>query len=97
MCKGSQRIRGYRDRLRGTAIFEEIAKNMDTCAVYRAIHLELVASLSTDDFLQALRRFIARRGRPTIIYTDKGKNFIGARNLLQKIEWDKIKLFSTIQ
>jgi len=67
-----------------------------TCAVYRAIHLELVASLSTDDFLQALRRFIARRGRPTIIYTDNGKNFIGVRNLLQKIEWDKIKQFSAI-
>lgn len=30
-----------------------------TCAVYRAIHLELTTSLSTKAFLQALRRFIA--------------------------------------
>lgn len=33
-----------------------------TCAVFRAIHLELVISLSTEGFIQALRRFIARRG-----------------------------------
>lgn len=30
-----------------------------TCAVYRAIHLELVDSLSTVVFIRALRRFIA--------------------------------------
>ncbi|GBM98525.1 hypothetical protein AVEN_53817-1 [Araneus ventricosus] len=34
-----------------------------TCAVYRAVHLELVSSLSTESFMQALRRFWARRGR----------------------------------
>ncbi|XP_035227617.1 uncharacterized protein LOC118199863 [Stegodyphus dumicola] len=30
-----------------------------TCAIYRAIHLELVTSLSTETFIQSLRRFIA--------------------------------------
>ncbi|XP_011700215.1 PREDICTED: uncharacterized protein LOC105457307, partial [Wasmannia auropunctata] len=68
-----------------------------TCAIYRAIHFELTTSLSTDAFLQALRRFIARRGRPAIIYTDNGTNFVGARNLLHKIDWDKIKRFSATQ
>lgn len=34
-----------------------------TCAVYRAIHLELVSSLSTEAFIQSFRRFISRRGR----------------------------------
>ena len=37
-----------------------------TCAVYRAVHLELVTSLSTMTFLMALRRFIDRRGRPSV-------------------------------
>ncbi|XP_011860462.1 PREDICTED: uncharacterized protein LOC105557751 [Vollenhovia emeryi] len=68
-----------------------------TCAVYRTIHLELATSLSTEAFLQVLRRFIARRGRPSIIYTDNGTNFVGARNLLHKIDWNKVQQFSSAQ
>lgn len=56
-----------------------------TCAVYHAVHLELVTSLSTEEFLEAFRRFIACRGRPSIVCSDNGKNFVGFANLLQKI------------
>ncbi|GFX98674.1 integrase catalytic domain-containing protein [Trichonephila clavipes] len=35
-----------------------------TCAVYWAIHLELIPSLTTKAFFQSLRRFISHRGRP---------------------------------
>ncbi|GFV84026.1 integrase catalytic domain-containing protein [Trichonephila clavipes] len=48
-----------------------------TCAVYRAVHLELVSSLSTESFMQALRRFWARRERGSTLYTDNGTNFVG--------------------
>ncbi len=34
------------------------------CLATRAIHIELSASLSTDDFLATLRRFMALRGCP---------------------------------
>ncbi|CAL1273138.1 unnamed protein product [Larinioides sclopetarius] len=61
-----------------------------TCAVYRAIHLELIQSLSTDGFLLGLRRFIARRGRPRKMYSDNGTNFIGADNLMASLDWKKI-------
>ncbi|GFT43815.1 integrase catalytic domain-containing protein [Trichonephila clavipes] len=61
-----------------------------TCAVYRAIHLELVNSLTSDAFLLALRCFIARRGRPQTIYCDNGTNFRGAFNDLSKLNWSKI-------
>lgn len=61
-----------------------------TCAIYRAVHLELVSSLSTERFLLALRRFISRRGRPSIIYTDNGSNFVGANLALKNLDWDKI-------
>ncbi|GBN38586.1 hypothetical protein AVEN_110871-1 [Araneus ventricosus] len=60
------------------------------CAVYCAIHLELVNSLSADAFLLALRRFIARSGRPRTIYCDNGTNFRGASNDLSKLNWRKI-------
>ncbi|UYV80233.1 hypothetical protein LAZ67_18002105 [Cordylochernes scorpioides] len=63
-----------------------------TCAVFRDIHLELVTSLSTEAFIQALRKFIARRGRPTVIYSDNGTNFVGANNALKALNWKKIVL-----
>lgn len=66
-----------------------------TCAVYRAVHLELVTTLSTEGFLEALRRFIARRGRPLVIYSDNGKNFVGASNLLRAVNWKKISQYCT--
>ncbi|GIY09698.1 uncharacterized protein CDAR_266781 [Caerostris darwini] len=43
-----------------------------TCAVLRAVHLELIPSLGTNDFIQAMRRFIARRGRISVMYSDNG-------------------------
>jgi hypothetical protein len=61
-----------------------------TCAVYRCVHLELVTSISTEYFIQALRRFIARRGRPSVIYSDNGTNFIGTSTVLKKVDWEKV-------
>ncbi|CAG4928687.1 unnamed protein product [Colias eurytheme] len=54
------------------------------CMATKAVHLELVSDLSTSAFLAALRRMIARRGLPGHIYSDQGKNFIGANNVLQQ-------------
>ncbi|GFT61343.1 integrase catalytic domain-containing protein [Trichonephila clavipes] len=49
----------------------------------KAVHLELVPTLSTDAMLSALRRFIARRGHPSEIHSDNGTNFID-RNITWK-------------
>ncbi|GFX73914.1 uncharacterized protein TNCV_397251 [Trichonephila clavipes] len=56
-----------------------------TCAVFRAVHLELITSLSTTDFIQAMRRFIARRGRISVMYSDNGTNFTGLNNALRLV------------
>lgn len=48
------------------------------CFTTKAIHLELVGSLSTQDYLLAFKRFISRRGKPSVIFSDNGRNFVGA-------------------
>lgn len=54
-----------------------------TCLTTRAVHLELAASLSASSTILALRRMMARRGVPTVIYTDNGTNFVGAERELK--------------
>ena len=49
-----------------------------TCAVVRAVHLELVEALSCEHTLYAVRRFIARRGMPSVIMSDNAKGFQAA-------------------
>ena len=55
-----------------------------TCMSTRACHLELVDDLSTDHFIMALKRFIARRGRSQRIHSDNETSFVGANNELRK-------------
>ncbi|XP_068729069.1 uncharacterized protein [Montipora capricornis] len=43
----------------------------------------------TQDFLASLKRFIARRGRPEIIYSDNGFIFKAATKWLQKVHIDE--------
>ncbi|XP_022168208.1 uncharacterized protein LOC111032244 [Myzus persicae] len=55
------------------------------CLVTRAVHLELVSSLSSEDFLATLTRFMSRRGQCARLFSDNGTNFVGAnRELLSK-------------
>lgn len=50
-----------------------------TSLVSRAVHIEIAHSLEIDCFLNALRRFIARRGPVRELRCDNGTNFVGAR------------------
>ncbi|XP_058838652.1 uncharacterized protein LOC131694186 [Topomyia yanbarensis] len=73
-----------------------------TCLTIRAIHIEVVHSLSTDSCIMALRKFIARRGTPRTIHSDRGTNFIGAcRELKQAAaninQEDIVKEFSSTE
>ena len=51
------------------------------CLSMCTVHLEVAHNLTTDSFLQALRRFISRRGRPQQIYSDNGKNLVGPEKI----------------
>jgi hypothetical protein len=54
-----------------------------TCLTVRAIHIELIESLDTSSFINALRRFLALRGPVAQLRSDCGTNFVGARNELE--------------
>ncbi|GFW69835.1 integrase catalytic domain-containing protein [Trichonephila clavipes] len=55
------------------------------CFVTKAAHFELVSDLTTQAFIASFKRFIARRGRPTLIFSDNGKIFIGANAELKRL------------
>ena len=68
--------------------YEEIPCNkmwicLYTCAVTRAVHLELVWGLTTEAFIRSFRRFISARGFCRVIYSDNAKTFEKADKDLQ--------------
>ncbi|KAM9715791.1 uncharacterized protein ACNS7B_021991 isoform 1-T2 [Menidia menidia] len=56
-----------------------------SCMASRAIHVDLVNSMSTESFLMAYQRFTAIRGHPRKIWSDPGTNFIGAKPVLREL------------
>jgi hypothetical protein len=69
-----------------------------TCLTIRAIHIEITHSLDTSSFLNCLRRFIARRGRPTEIRSDNGGNLVsGAKEIRQCISnWNQDRIHDSL-
>jgi len=63
-----------------------------TCLKTRAVHLELAMSLETDAFVRCLARFFSRRGKPKVIISDNGTNFVGTTSCLENIVVDSYKL-----
>lgn len=47
------------------------------CMATKAMHLELVGDLTTDTFIAAFRKFIARRDKCNHLWSDRGTNFVG--------------------
>ncbi len=56
-----------------------------TCFCSRAVYADVAHDISTDGFLQTLRRFASLRGWPAKIYSDRGTHLIGASNEMKDI------------
>ena len=66
------------------------------CSLSRALYLEVTTSLETTEFLQSLKRFIARRGRPKKIYFDNGSTFVAAAKWLRAaMKYERLYEFLT--
>ena len=61
-----------------------------TCMTSRAVHFETMESLESQSFLQAFRRFIARRGPIFGLKTDNATTFKGADREIREaiLEWN---------
>ena len=56
-----------------------------TCAVTRAVHLEIVTDLSTETFLQAFRRFSSRKSLPRTMISDNASTYLAAADELKEL------------
>lgn len=62
---------------------------MYACSLTRAVHLDLLKSLGKAEFVGSLKRFIAQRGRPEIIYSDNGSTFKAVDKWLKRVQQDE--------
>lgn len=90
-----------RNRIHCTAAFEVVGVDMAgsfylkdgtkywivlfTCAVYRAVHLELSKALSMKSFILSLK--ICCQKTNFYSYSNNGTNFVGTNNLMKNFEF----------
>ena len=53
-----------------------------TCVATRAVHLQLINSLSAEAFVLCLRRFVAKCSLPSKLLSDNGTNFVAVSKFL---------------
>ena len=56
------------------------------CSLTRAVHLEVLPDLSTNEFMHSFKMFIARGGKPDKVYSDNV--FIAAAKRVREISKD---------
>ena len=83
-------------RTRGGAAESKRWAVIFACLSTRAVHLEVIESMSTSSFINALRRFLSIRGPVKPLRSDRGMNFIGACRELQ-VNTDDSEIKSYLQ
>lgn len=70
-----------------------------TCLTTRAVHIEVAHTLDTDSCLNAIRRFMCRRGQVSTIRSDNGTNFVAAERELRDAiqQWNQNKIQDTLR
>ena len=62
-----------------------------TCLTTRAVHFQVVPSMDTSSCVMGIERFAARRGTPSVLWSDNGTNFVASdKELLQNVRnWNQ--------
>ena len=55
------------------------------CSLSHAVQMELLPNLETETFIPCLKRLIARRGQPRVIYSDNGGTFVKTARWLEEV------------
>jgi hypothetical protein len=55
------------------------------CLTTRAVHIEVCEDLTIPTWLNAMERFIARRGSPKKVFSDRGSTFVGGSKAFHQI------------
>ena len=65
-----------------------------TCLTTRAVNVEVVPSMDTRSCVMGVERFVSRRGKPAMIWSDNRTNIIGAEKDLGEIieKWNTINI-----
>ena len=65
-----------------------------TSLAIHAVHIEVIHSMDTDSFINSLRRFVTRRGRPDIIRLDNDSNFRSGEKELREaiLKWNQRRI-----
>ena len=58
------------------------------CSLTRAVHLEVLPDLSTNEFMHSFKTVITRWGKPDKVYSDNTKTFVAAAKRVRKISKD---------
>ena len=56
-----------------------------TCAVTRAVHLEIIIDLTVEEFSQAFRRFSSQKSLPMVMISDNASTHIMAADKLKDL------------
>ena len=60
-----------------------------SCTRIRAVHLEMTPGMDVECVINAMKRFMARKGNPDSIYCDNGSSFVAAAKQI-KTSWEEL-------
>ncbi|KAJ8872019.1 hypothetical protein PR048_028359 [Dryococelus australis] len=68
---------------------------VNKASIFEVVGIDLTGPLILQDDRRSFHRFVARRGRPKVIYCDNGNNYRGMENMFDTLDWEQIAKYST--